>query len=98
MDALEAIATRRSLRQLDARAVPDDVIARVLELACLAPAPHHTKPWRYVVIGRDRRDDLATRMGEAWRRDLESDGCVAHRHAMPDVDSFGDASLKLSDV
>lgn len=74
MDALEAIATRRSLRQLDARPVPDEIITRLLELACLAPAPHHTKPWRYVVIGPDRREDLAERMGEAWRRDLESDG------------------------
>ena len=74
MDALEAIATRRSLRQLDPRPVPDDVVARLLEMACLAPAPHHTKPWRYVVIAGYGRGELAARMGEAWRRDLESDG------------------------
>ncbi|MHB8376924.1 MAG: nitroreductase family protein [Dehalococcoidia bacterium] len=74
MDALDAIATRRSLRQLDPRPVPAALLARALELACLAPAPHHTKPWRYVIVGPERRDALAARMGEAWRADLERDG------------------------
>ncbi|MDE3095650.1 MAG: nitroreductase family protein [Chloroflexota bacterium] len=74
MDALEAIATRRSLRQLDARPVPAALVGRALELACLAPAPHHTKPWRYVIVGLERRQALAASMGEAWRADLERDG------------------------
>lgn len=74
MDALEAIASRRSLRQLAGRVVPDELVERVVANALLAPAPHHTKPWRYVIVGPERRDGLATRMGEAWRADLESDG------------------------
>ncbi len=74
MNALDAIASRRSLRQLAARVVPDDLLARELEMACLAPAPNHTRPWRYVVIGRERRQTLAARMGQAWREDLERDG------------------------
>jgi len=74
MDAIEAIRTRRSLRQLDARPVPRELLDEVLALACLAPAPHHTRPWRYVVVSPERRDALAEAMGAAWRADLERDG------------------------
>lgn len=74
MDALEAIRTRRSLRQLDPRPVPREVLDELLALACLAPAPHHTRPWRFVVIGPERRGALAAAMGDAWRADLERDG------------------------
>ena len=74
MHALEAIRTRRSLRQLDRRPVPRALIDEALALACLAPAPHHTRPWRYVIVGEDRRAELAERMGDAWRADLVGDG------------------------
>jgi len=74
MDLLEAIETRRSLRQLDARPVPPALVQRAIAAACLAPAPHHTRPWRYVVVGPGAREALAARMGAAWRADLERDG------------------------
>src|SRR5438552_3166142 len=66
MHALEAIRTRRSLRQLDRRPVPRALIDEALALACLAPAPHHTRPWRYVVVGSERRSPPAERVGPAW--------------------------------
>jgi coenzyme F420-0:L-glutamate ligase/coenzyme F420-1:gamma-L-glutamate ligase len=74
MDALEAIRTRRSLRQLADRAVPHDVIDELLELAATAPAPHHTRPWRYVIVLPRSRARLGDAMGAAWRADLERDG------------------------
>jgi coenzyme F420-0:L-glutamate ligase/coenzyme F420-1:gamma-L-glutamate ligase len=74
MDALEAIRTRRSLRQFDARPVPRELLDEALALACMAPAPHHTRPWRYVVVSPERRAALAEAMGAAWRGDLERDG------------------------
>jgi len=74
MDALEAIRTRRSLRQLAERPVPRELIDEALALACMAPAPHHTRPWRYVIVSPERREALAEAMGAAWRADLERDG------------------------
>jgi coenzyme F420-0:L-glutamate ligase / coenzyme F420-1:gamma-L-glutamate ligase len=74
MDAIDAIRTRRSLRQLEERSVPRELVAEALTLACLAPAPHHTRPWRYVIVSQDRREPLAEAMGAAWRTDLEADG------------------------
>jgi coenzyme F420-0:L-glutamate ligase/coenzyme F420-1:gamma-L-glutamate ligase len=74
MDAIEAIRTRRSLRQLLPRAVPREIVDEVLALACVAPAPHHTRPWRYVIVSAERRAALAEAMSAAWRADLERDG------------------------
>lgn len=74
MDALDAIRTRRSLRQLSDRAVPHEALDDLLELAATAPAPHHTRPWRYVIVLPRSRDRLIEAMGAAWRRDLEGDG------------------------
>ncbi len=74
MDAIEAIRTRRSLRQLSDRPVPHEILDDVLELAATAPAPHHTRPWRYVIVLPPSRRRLANAMGEAWREDLERDG------------------------
>jgi len=74
MDALHAIETRRSLRRFNNRPVPDDVIQTLVRLACLAPAPHHTRPWRFVLVRPESRERLASAMGDAWRRDLAADG------------------------
>jgi coenzyme F420-0:L-glutamate ligase/coenzyme F420-1:gamma-L-glutamate ligase len=74
MDALEAIRTRRSLRELSDRAVPHEIIDQPREVAATAPAPHHTRPWRYVIVLPRLRARLVEAMGAAWRADLERDG------------------------
>ena len=82
MDAYEAIAGRRSLRQLDARPVPGELIEKLLAVACVAPAPHHTRPWRFVLLeSAESRGRLAEAMGAAWRRDLERDGVAPEKIA-----------------
>jgi coenzyme F420-0:L-glutamate ligase/coenzyme F420-1:gamma-L-glutamate ligase len=78
VEAYEAIATRRSLRQLDSRIVPRELVDKLLDVACRAPAPHHTRPWRFVTIEQpSSRQRLAEHMGAAWRRDLERDAVPA---------------------
>lgn len=74
MDAYQAITGRRSIRRFDGRSVERSLIDKLLRAACLAPAPHHTRPWRFVVLeSPDSRRCLADAMGAAWRRDLEDD-------------------------
>jgi coenzyme F420-0:L-glutamate ligase/coenzyme F420-1:gamma-L-glutamate ligase len=68
-----AIAARRSVRRFTDQPVEPEAIAAVIEAACLAPAPHHTRPWRFVVLSQDARAPLAAAMGRAWRRDLQRD-------------------------
>jgi coenzyme F420-0:L-glutamate ligase/coenzyme F420-1:gamma-L-glutamate ligase len=79
MDAIDAIRTRRSVRAFLPDPVPDGVIEELVALACTAPAPHHTQPWRFVLVGRDARERLAEVMGAAWRTDLECDGVPQER-------------------
>ena len=75
MDAYEALTERRSIRKFDNRPIARPLLHKLLYAACLAPAPHHTRPWRFVVLEMaDARQRLADAMGAAWRRDLEADG------------------------
>lgn len=78
MEAYQALTERRSLRQFDNRPIARPALHKLLYAACLAPAPHHTRPWRFVSIEvDDARERLAGFMGAAWRRDLEADGVAA---------------------
>ena len=69
----DAIRMRRSVRGLDGPPLTAEEVEALVRLALTAPAPHHTRPWRFVEIGPARREALADAMGAAWRRDLEGD-------------------------
>ena len=79
MDAIEAIRSRRSVRAFLSRPVPEGLMEELVTLACAAPAPHHTRPWRFVILGGAARGTLAEAMGSAWRADLERDGVAEKR-------------------
>ncbi len=69
------IEARRSIRSFTDEPVEQDLLDRLVEAACLAPAPHHSRPWRFVtVVSPAAKESLAVRMGERWRRDLLADG------------------------
>ncbi len=60
----ELIQTRRSVRQWQDRDVPDELIARALELAVWAPNGGNRQPWRFLVI---KNRALIGRMADAVR-------------------------------
>jgi len=69
-----ALASRRSVRQFSPRPVQPALVEEVIAAACLAPAPHHSRPWRFVILSTDARAALTQAMGGRWRQDLERDG------------------------
>lgn len=82
------ITARRSIRAFTSDAVDEAALRTMIEAACLAPAPHHSRPWRFVVVSSDdSKRALATGMGDAWRRDLERDALDRAR-----IDELVDAS------
>jgi F420 biosynthesis protein FbiB-like protein len=82
------LEARRSIRAFRDVAVPRDALDAFVEAACTAPAPHHSRPWRWVVVDTvDAKQRLADGMGDAWRRDLDGDGVPTAR-----VDELIDAS------
>lgn len=83
MNAYEAIAGRRSLRQLTSVPIARPLLQKLVYAGCLAPAPHHTRPWRFVLLEKaESRARLAEAMGAAWRADLEADGVSEQRIGM----------------
>lgn len=50
MTLLEAIETRRTVRDFDARPVPDEVILRALAAGLKAPSHNHQKEWHFVLL------------------------------------------------
>jgi coenzyme F420-0:L-glutamate ligase/coenzyme F420-1:gamma-L-glutamate ligase len=74
----EAQLTRRSVRQFSPEPVDPATVEEAVSEALTAPAPHHTRPVRFVWI-RDHatRVRLLDRMKEQWRSDLTGDGRAA---------------------
>ena len=72
---LQALHARRTIRSFGAGKVRREALEEAVLAACAAPAPHHTRPWRFTVIESDaaRRALLAT-IAHAWRTDLRGDG------------------------
>ncbi|WP_018348028.1 coenzyme F420-0:L-glutamate ligase [Longispora albida] len=69
-----AVTARRSHRTFrKEEPVPHDLIRQAVSDALTAPAPHHSTPWRYVLVS-ERRQALLTAMREAWAADLAGDG------------------------
>ncbi|MDO8611415.1 MAG: nitroreductase family protein [Dehalococcoidia bacterium] len=74
MRALDAIATRRSIRRFAPREVSPAIVRELIAAAVAAPAPHHSRPWRFVEVGPEARPRLIEAMAVAWRADAASDG------------------------
>jgi F420 biosynthesis protein FbiB-like protein len=75
MDVEDAIAGRRSVRKFAAGPLPDETVRRLIQLACAAPAPHGSRPWRFVhVASAEARNHLAEAMTDAWSADLDREG------------------------
>jgi len=51
---LEAVKTRRSIRDFTGQRIPDEHIEMVLDAARYAPSPENLQMWRYVVIREDQ--------------------------------------------
>jgi coenzyme F420-0:L-glutamate ligase/coenzyme F420-1:gamma-L-glutamate ligase len=74
-----ALAGRRSVRRFDSRPVERALVEEAIAAACLAPAPHHSRPWRFVILSAEARSRLSQAMGERWRQDMEGDGVPEER-------------------
>ncbi|GLZ54841.1 coenzyme F420-0:L-glutamate ligase [Actinomycetospora sp. NBRC 106378] len=74
----EAVPARRSVRAFADDPVDPDAVRRAVAAGLTAPAPHHSRPVRFVWL-RDatRRRELLDAMATAWRADLSDDGFTA---------------------
>ncbi|MEV0110902.1 coenzyme F420-0:L-glutamate ligase [Nocardia sp. NPDC050799] len=76
----EAVLMRRSVRSFAPGPVDPEQIRAAVAVALTAPAPHHTRPVRFVWLrDRARRQQLLEAMAGKWRADLTADGLDPER-------------------
>ena len=76
----EAVLLRRTVRTFTGEPVAETALARCIDVALTAPAPHHTRPVRFVWV-REHRQALLEAMQAAWEADLADDGWTPERIA-----------------
>jgi nitroreductase len=60
METIEALTTRRSVRQFQDREVPRDLLVQGLAAAAQAPTARNEQPWEFIVVtGAEVRGGLA---------------------------------------
>ncbi|AQA01457.1 coenzyme F420-0:L-glutamate ligase [Mycobacterium sp. MS1601] len=70
----QAQLLRRSVRRFSDQPVPAALIEEAVAEALTAPAPHHTRPVRFLWLTSDSRTPLLDAMKQQWRDDLSRDG------------------------
>jgi coenzyme F420-0:L-glutamate ligase / coenzyme F420-1:gamma-L-glutamate ligase len=73
---------RRTVREFTSQPVDGAAVRRAVATAVTAPAPHHSEPWRFVLVeSAEARTALLDAMLDAWRTDLRGDGFTSDQIA-----------------
>jgi nitroreductase len=67
MNILEAIKSRKSIRDFKSTQIPRGILREILETACRAPSAMNTQPWEFTVITKEVLDAVIKSVFEKFR-------------------------------
>ncbi|MGB2688311.1 MAG: nitroreductase family protein [Desulfobacterales bacterium] len=60
MNIIEAIRTRKSIRDFTADPVPQHILRKIIEVASHAPSAENSQPWEFTIVAGDILDTIRT--------------------------------------
>lgn len=66
---IDAIQNRRSIRKFQAKSVPVESIYEILEAGRQAPSAKNRQPWKYLVFGNEKKQELLDVMEMGLKRE-----------------------------
>lgn len=82
---IEAIYTRRSVRNFLPDAIPADTLKEILSAGMQAPSPKNRQPWKFVVVEGAAKAEMLAVMAQGIDRTEAGNGLIA-----PDIHYAGD--------
>ena len=67
----DSVMQRRSIRKFSAKAVSVEIIKEILEAGRAAPSAKNRQPWKFIVFGGERKDELLSCMERGIAREEE---------------------------
>ena len=58
MDIMETIKKRKSIRAYTPEPVSKETVQQLLEAAMMAPSGSNTQPWKFYVVGGEKKTEL----------------------------------------
>lgn len=86
-DLLDIIKQRRSIRKYMNKAIPDDVVAKIMEAARWAPSPANRQSTEFIIV---KNDEIKLKMAEAIEHTLNNiEKAAPHEDAIQTIRGYG---------
>lgn len=86
MEQKDSIYSRRSIRKFQDKPVPREIIEQIADAGRTAPSAKNRQPWKYIVYGNRKKDELLNCMEAGILREEQGTTLLpGSRHDIPDA-------------
>lgn len=84
--SIEAIYNRRSIRKYKSKEIPIDILNKILDAGRAAPSGKNRQPWKFIVFGGIKKEELLSKMDAGIHRELKGEALLPNsRDGIPDA-------------